>query len=74
MSKVTVELEWEAVDSIIVQQVTQARDAMKMDLKNRKKKNSKNAIFHTDRNEDVKMIEQHIESFENVVKYFGGKV
>jgi hypothetical protein len=74
MSKVTVELEWEAVDSIIVQQVTQARDAMKMDLKNRKKKNSKNAIFHTDRKKDVKMIEQHIESFENVVKYFGGKV
>jgi hypothetical protein len=69
-SKVKVELEWDAVESIIVQQISEAREMMISDLKKRKKKNSKNAIFHTNQKKDVKLMQEHIDGFDKVIKYF----
>ena len=74
MSKIMVELEWEAVDSIIVQQVKNVHEDLSSSLQKRKKKNSTNAIFHNNRKKDVKEIQEHLEGFEKVIRYFGGTI
>ena len=74
MPKINVELDWETVDNIVRTQVTEAREGLIIERDERKKKNSKGGIFDTDRKKDLILIDAHIEAFELVIKYFGGKV
>jgi hypothetical protein len=74
MPKVTVELDWDTVDGIVVSQLQDSRKGLISDLEQRKKKGSKGGIFSTDRKKDIILIKEHIDAFEMVIKYFGGQV
>ena len=74
MPKVTVELDWDTVDNIVVQQVTDAREGLIEQLEERKGKGNKGGVFDTDKKKDIILIKAHIDAFELVIKYFGGKV
>jgi len=74
MPKVTVELDWDTVDGIVVQQVTDARDGLIEQLEERKGKGNKGGVFDSDKKKDIILIKAHIDAFALVVKYFGGKV
>ena len=74
MPKVTVELDWDTVDGIVVQQVTDARDGLIEQLEERKGKGNKGGVFDNNKKKDIILIKAHIDAFEMVIKYFGGKV
>jgi hypothetical protein len=74
MPKVTVELDWDTVDGIVVQQVTDARDGLIEQLEERKGKGNKGGVFDNDRKKDIILIKAHIDAFELVINYFGGMV
>ncbi len=68
--KVTVELNWDAVDDIVKQELISCRTNLKDDLK-RRKKGTGLAIFETDKDTDIALINDHIKAFDIVLKYFG---
>ena len=75
MPKINVELDWETVDNIVIQQIIESRDGLIMDLERRKKKNNQGgAIFDNDKKKDIILIKTHIDAFELVIKYFGGNI
>ena len=74
MPKVTVELDWETVDNIVVQQVTDAHDGLIEQLEERKGKDNKGGVFDKDKKKDIILIKAHIDAFALVIKYFGGKI
>lgn len=73
MSKVTVELEWDTVDSIVVSQLKTILKDLNISLENRKSENSEieSAIFSNDKSEDIAMIEEHINAVKIVLNYYG---
>jgi ribosomal protein S8 len=72
MRKVTVELDWDAVDSIVKQEMLSHRKNLKEDLKKRKN-GTGIAIFDTDKTADVALIKEHIEAFNLILRYYGEK-
>jgi hypothetical protein len=74
MPKVTVELDWDTVDNIVVQQVTDARDGLIEQLEERKRNGNKGGVFDNNKKKDIILIKAHIDAFELAIKYFGGKV
>jgi hypothetical protein len=74
MPKINVELDWETVDNIVIQQIIESRDGLIMDLERRKKKNNQGGIFDNDKKKDIILIKTHIDAFELVIKYFGGNI
>ena len=74
MPKFTVELDWDTVDNIVVQQVTDARDGAIEQLEERKGNGNKGGVFDNNKKKDIILIKAHIDAFELVIKYFGGKV
>jgi hypothetical protein len=74
MQKVTVELDWDTVDNVVVQQVTDARDDLIEQLEERKGNGNKGGVFDNNKKKDIILIKEHIDAFELVIKYFGGKV
>jgi hypothetical protein len=70
MSQVTVELEWEAVDSIVRQQLAESLESLRRDLDLRREGHGL-AIFSHNASEDSAEIERHVKSFECVLSYFG---
>ena len=74
MPKVTVELDWDTVDGIVVQQVTDARDGLIEQLEERKGDGNKGGVFDNNKKKDIILIKAHIDAFELVIKYFGGMV
>ena len=74
MPNVTVELDWETVDNIVVEQVTDARAGLIEQLEERKEKGSKGGVFDNNKKKDIILIKAHIDAFEMVIKYFGGKI
>ena len=74
MPKVTVELDWDTVDNIVVQQVTDARDGLIEQLEERKGSGYKGGVFDNNKKKDIILIKAHIDAFELAIKYFGGKV
>lgn len=74
MPNVNVELDWETVDNIVRTQVTDARDGLIEQLEERKGKGSKGGVFDNNKKKDIILIKAHIDAFELVIKYFGGKV
>jgi len=72
MAKVTVELDYDAVDDIVKQQLCSLRDNLKDDLERRKEDNGM-AIFETDKEADIILMKEHIEAFNVILRYYGEK-
>jgi hypothetical protein len=72
MAKVTVELDYDAVDDIVKQQLCSLRDNLKDDLERRKEDNGM-AIFETDKEADIILMKEHIEAFNLILRYYGEK-
>jgi len=71
MTKVTVELEWEAVEHIARSQIKEMKEDLEgylIQIKN----NKKGTVFDLDYKKDKKKIKQHIEACEMIYAYFGG--
>lgn len=69
-TKVTVELDWDTVDGIVKKELASLKNNLKEDLK-RRKAGTGIAIFETDKDADVKLINEHIKAFDMVLKYYG---
>ena len=65
MSKITVDLDWETLDNIIVEQLFESRSAL---LKDYERENAK--VFSLDPVEDRKQIRKMIRSFERVIEWY----
>lgn len=72
MAKVMVELDYDAVDDIVKQQLRSLRDNLKDDLALRKKDKGM-AIFDTDKTTDVALLKEHVEAFNLILRYYGEK-
>jgi hypothetical protein len=72
MQKVTVELDYDAVDDIVKQQLRSLRESLKDDLV-RRKKDKGLAIFEVDKTTDIALIKEHIEAFNLILRYYGEK-
>ena len=65
MSKITVELDWETVDSVVVGQLRDTRDALKNDL------GASNHVFvWGDQEADDAAIQKHIDALELILKWY----
>ena len=74
MYKATIQLDWETVDNIVREQVTDAREGLVEQLEERKGNGNKGGVFDNNKKKDIILIKAHIDAFELVIKYFGGKV
>ena len=69
MSKFTVELEWDAVDSIVVQVLKNQYNGFKKDLDSRLNDKETLGIFSNDKEEDIAEIQKHLDSIKTVLSY-----
>ena len=69
MSKFTVELEWDAVDSIVVQALKNQYNGLKKDLDSRLNDKETLGIFSNDKEEDIAEIQKHLDSIKTVLSY-----
>ena len=69
MSKFTVELEWDAVDSIVVQALKNQYNGLKKDLDSRRNDEETLGIFSNDKEEDIAEIQKHLDSIKTVLSY-----
>lgn len=69
MSKFTVELEWDAVDSIVVQVLKNQYNGLKKDLVSRLNDKETLGIFINDKEEDISEIQKHLDSIKTVLSY-----
>lgn len=69
MPKVTIELDYETVDKILVQELQAQYDSLKEDLERRKDDLEPYGFFSTDKEEDIVEIQRHIDAFKTVVSY-----
>jgi hypothetical protein len=68
--KITVELDWDTIDKITTCSMKSLVESLEDDLRKRKD-NTGMAIFETDKESDIALIEKHIEAFKLVLKYYG---
>ena len=69
MNKFTVELEWDAVDSIVVQGLKNQYNGLKKDLDRRLNDKETSGIFLSDKVEDIAEIQKHLDSIKIVLSY-----
>lgn len=69
MNKFTVELEWDAVDSIVVQILKNQYNGLKKDLDRRLNDKETLGNFSNDKEEDIAEIQKHLDSIEIVLSY-----
>jgi hypothetical protein len=69
MNKFTVELEWDAVDSIVVQVLKNQYNGLKKDLDRRLNDKETLGIFFSDKVEDVAETQKHLDSIKTVLSY-----
>ena len=74
MPKVMVELDWETVEDIVVNQLHDARSGLIEDLEERQGEGRRGGIFDNDKDKDIILIKAHIDTFALAIKYFGGSV
>jgi len=72
MSMVTVKLDHDTVDGIVVDQLIDTLENLQDDLEKRKD-GSGLAIFEHDPKEDIKVLRDHVDAFKIVLSYFGHK-
>jgi hypothetical protein len=71
-SKTFIELEWEQIDSIVLQELKKHHSFVLFDYNNRK--DDGGAVFENDKEKDLKVIKKHLKSFERLIKYYGGSI
>jgi hypothetical protein len=71
-SKTFIELEWEQIDSIVLQELKKHHSCVLFDYNNRK--DDGGAVFENDKEKDLKVIKKHLKSFERLIKYYGGSI
>lgn len=59
------EISWEAADSIVVSVLKDIKQGLSADLKKQGK------VFDTDPIEDARIIKEHIQAIDLILKYFG---
>jgi hypothetical protein len=69
MNKFTLELEWDVVDSIVVQILKNQYSALKEDLDRRRNDEDTLGIFYADKVEDVACIWRHLDSLKIILSY-----
>jgi len=69
MNKFTVELEWDAVDSIVVQVLKNQYNGLKEELDRRLNDKETLGIFLPDKEEDIAEIQRHLDSIKIVLQY-----
>lgn len=69
MSKFTVELEWDTVDSIVVQALKNQYSNLKEELDRRRNDKDTLGIFFSDKVADVACIWRHLDSLKIVLSY-----
>ena len=70
--KVNVDLDWDTVDGIARASMHSVLENLQKDLTERKNGDGM-AIFVTEQEFDVMLIEKHIEAFKTVLSYYGEK-
>lgn len=70
MKKVTVELDYDTVDNIVIEQLIISMNTLKQDSEKRNQGKC-GPIFRKDFVEDMKEIDSHLESFMTVLSYYG---
>ena len=71
--KITVELDWDTIDKITTCSMKSLVESLEADLEKRKEDTGM-AIFETDKESDIALIEKHIEAFKLVLSYYGERV
>ena len=71
MKKVMVELDWDTVDGIVLNQLKESLLSLEGDL-DRRINGEDIAIFDQDQAKDISLLSDHIDSFRNVLSFFGG--
>ena len=70
---VTIELEQEQVDAIVVKELVNVIDSFERDLRDAQDAGEDYlGIFDNDPNEDANQIVQYIEALQLIIKYYGG--
>ena len=69
MNKFTVELEWDAVDSIVVQVLKNQYDGLKKALDRRLNDKETLGNFSNEKEEDIAEIQKHLDSIKTVLSY-----
>ena len=72
MGKVTVELDWETIDNIVLQELKDSIDCLKTQL-DKVHASGKGDVFDMVYEVDVAMITKHIDACELLYKYYGGQ-
>jgi len=67
---VTIELDWDTIDKITTSSMKSILENLEIDLEKRKS-DTGIAIFETDKEFDIILIEKHIEALKLVLKYYG---
>ena len=62
---------WDQVDHIVTSELRWSYDSMKTDLESRREGGDM-AIFHTDLEQDIKAIEEHVHALKLILDWFGG--
>jgi hypothetical protein len=69
MTRITIDVDAETLDVLLAADLREARTLLKADLVNRQNGGGC-GIFSIDREEDIKIISEHIEAFTTVLKYY----
>ena len=67
---VTVEIDIDAADKIVVANLSSMLELLENDYELRKEDRGM-AIFEKDKDEDLKILKEHIKAFKTVIKYYG---
>ena len=73
MKKVTVELDGDTVDAIIINELKDTLQSLEVDCKNRQAGHGF-ALFDMDRDADAAIMREHIRAFKLVLTYYGAKL
>lgn len=64
---------YEMIQSLIVAELMSTLDCLEHDLEKRKAGGYEYGVFSSDKREDIKIIQQHIDAMKLVTAYFGVK-
>lgn len=64
---------YEMIHALIVAELMVTLDNLKHDLKTRRDGGYKSGVFSNDKQEDLLIIQEHIDSMELIILYFGGE-
>lgn len=65
---------YEMIHALIVAELMVTLDNLKHDLKTRRDGGYKSGVFSNNKQEDLRIIQEHIDSMKIIILYFGGEV